>query len=259
MISDTRIAQWLAALDERHGRAFRRDELLKAIRALSARYVERRATLATRSPLDSAGKRAAFASFYAPLHFLTAREIVKALPTRPLDTIVDLGCGTGVAGAGWAASLATPPALNGIDKLGWAVEETNWNWRALGLQGRAKRDDLVLAAERLLSRRNERALASMGVVLGWSVNELDDAARRRLLPVVLELANRGAAVLLIEPIGGRATPWFDAWADSFTRAGGRTDKWRFDIALPPSLAELDRDAGFQREGLAARTIAIGRT
>jgi hypothetical protein len=43
-------------------RALSMPELTRAIRALSARYVESRAQLPDRSPLDSAGKRAAFAT-----------------------------------------------------------------------------------------------------------------------------------------------------------------------------------------------------
>ena len=121
---------WIDALVERHTASLTRPELLKAIRALSARYVERRHDLPGRSPLDSAGKRAAFASFYAPLHFFTTQLIVRELPARrPIATIVDLGCGTGVASAAWARSLANPPALSGVDRHPWAVEEARWTWR----------------------------------------------------------------------------------------------------------------------------------
>ena len=77
--------RFIAALLDRHAAPLRRSEFLKAIRALSARYVERRATLADRSPLDSAGKRAAFAAYYAPLHYLTVGHILDALGSRALD------------------------------------------------------------------------------------------------------------------------------------------------------------------------------
>ena len=51
-----------------------------------------------------AGKRAAFALFYAPLHFMAVTAVVQALgaDAPPPASIVDLGCGTGVAGAAWA-------------------------------------------------------------------------------------------------------------------------------------------------------------
>src|SRR5512140_214757 len=102
-----------------------RPEFLKAIRALSARYVERRGALPDRSAIDSAGKRAAFAGFYAPLHFLTTRHVIAALggPPAGVASIVDAGCGTGVAGAAWALACTEPPALTGIDLSGWALDE----------------------------------------------------------------------------------------------------------------------------------------
>src|SRR5262245_11508427 len=103
----TELDSWLDALIARHTADLAPPQFFKAIRALSARYVESRGQLPDRSPIDSAGKRAAFAAFYAPLHFFTAREIVRALAAdmpelRALQTVVDLGCGTGVTSAAWA-------------------------------------------------------------------------------------------------------------------------------------------------------------
>jgi methylase of polypeptide subunit release factors len=157
------IDEWVAALQTRHRASLTTPEFLKAVRALSARYVERRSELASRSPLDSAGKRAAFAAFYAPLHFLTVREIVRALAATQVARIVDLGCGTGAASAAWARDdEAKPPddavlgagrrvLLSGIDSNAWAVDECRWNWRQLGARGDVRRGDLVRAAESLHS------------------------------------------------------------------------------------------------------------
>src|SRR4051794_34952504 len=64
-----RVSTWLDALDQRHLADLTSSEVARALRALSSCYVERRARLATGGALDSAGKRAAFALFYAPLHF----------------------------------------------------------------------------------------------------------------------------------------------------------------------------------------------
>src|SRR3954466_16379118 len=68
-------ADWLAALEARHLADLRVQEVTRALRALSAAYVERRHAgphrAGVRGRLDSAGKRAAFPLFYAPLHFLT--------------------------------------------------------------------------------------------------------------------------------------------------------------------------------------------
>src|SRR5918996_5833297 len=103
--------EWLNALEERHLADLRVPEVTRALRALSSAYVERRHTIGRGGALESAGKRAAFALVYAPLHFLTVRHIVRNLPahTPAPQTIVDLGCGTGAAGAAWAIEAGTAP------------------------------------------------------------------------------------------------------------------------------------------------------
>lgn len=245
---------WLEALIARHTSTLTRSEFLKAVRALSARYVERRSELARRPPADSPGKRAAFAAFFAPLHLLTAREIARALGPSPAATrIVDLGCGTGVASAGWALASERRPAIVGVDRQAWALTEAAWNWRILGLAGRSQRDDLNHAAQLLA----ERAVGvETLVVAGWSVNELDADARRALLPVLLALADRGCSVLVIEPLARAAVPWWDEWARTSRTRGGQAHEWKFDATLPPALAALSTEAGFRRETLGARTLWI---
>ena len=95
---------WLAALQTRHLQSLTRSELTRALRALSSCYVERRDRLTSGGALDGAGKRAAFALFYAPLHFLTITRIVQALDVRSqrLESLLNLGCGTGAGGGAWA-------------------------------------------------------------------------------------------------------------------------------------------------------------
>ena len=77
-------------------------EVRHGLQALSSLYVERRERMAGGAALDGAGKRAAFALYYGPMHFLLVREIVRALALRAPRRILDLGCGTGTAGAAWA-------------------------------------------------------------------------------------------------------------------------------------------------------------
>jgi Methyltransferase small domain len=252
--------EWIAALIERHTASLTRPEFLKSIRALSARYVERRSTLDERSALDSAGKRAAFAAFYAPLHFLTMREIVRQLgvtagtPVKTIDTIVDLGCGTGVTGAALALAYPQPPRLDGVDLHPWAVDEARWTWRTLGLSGSARRGPLEqrlagLAASRAAPHRT-------AIVCGWSLNELPTPKRTLAIDALLVMASRGAAVLVVEPVARRLVPWWDAFATRAVAAGGRSDEWRFPPALPPALADLDEAAGFDREALSARSVSF---
>ncbi len=239
---------WIAALQTRHRGAFTNSEFLKAVRALSARYVERRHELPDRSPLDSAAKRAAFAAFYGPLHFLTVANIIPAVGAAVADipSIADLGCGTGVASAAWATAGPVHARITGADTHAWAVDEAEWTWRTLGLDGRARRCDLLRA-------RWDDAGA---VVLGWSANELDRQSRATLLPRLLDASAKGAHVLIVEPIGRRVTPWWPDWSSAITARGGRDDDWRFADALPPMLAELNDAAGFRREELTARSLYL---
>jgi hypothetical protein len=70
------------------------------------------------------------------------------------------------------------------------------------------------------------------------------------------LALKGTRILVIEPIAARLVPWWAGWADRCVERGARADDWRFTEPLPASLAALDRDAGFNRDGLTARSVAF---
>jgi SAM-dependent methyltransferase len=249
---------WLRALIDRHTSAYSRPEFLKAVRALSSRYVEDRARLGTRSPLDSAGKRAAFAGFYAPLHFLAVRAIVAALPAAPgLSRLLDLGCGTGVAGIAWATTVGVPAAITGIDHSAWALDEMRWNCHGLGLPCRTQRGSFVDALERDFAPGRRAPLDTTGIVCAWSVNELTSDERNRVRASLFAAHARGASVLIIEPMATSAVPWWDTWRAPVLAAGGRADEWRFEPDLPAELAELDEAAGFRRDHLTARSFWLG--
>src|SRR5438876_11986998 len=104
---------WLAALEAKHLSDLTFAEVSRSLRALSATYVEHRRKLAEGAALSGRGKRAAFALFYGPLHYLIVAHIVRLLPnaTRRVSTLIDLGCGTGAAGAAWASALPAPPRI----------------------------------------------------------------------------------------------------------------------------------------------------
>ena len=240
---------WLAALDERHLADFRPAEVGRALRALSSCYVERRSRLAEGGALETAGKRAAFGLFYAPLHFLTADRVVNALPSpAPLTEVLDLGCGTGAAGAAWALQCAAG-RITGFDRHPWAVAEANWTYRVLGLQGRAHRQDL--------SRVRLEPAPGLGILAAYTINELPDDLRSAWLTRLLDARASGATVLVIEPIARRMVPWWRGWEDRFVAAGGRSDEWRFDIRLPRRQRELARSGGLNPRELRARSLFAG--
>ncbi len=244
------VEAWYAALEARHLATLTFPEVRRALQALSSLYVERRDRLVPGRALEGAGKRAAFAMFYGPLHFLIVREIVCALHAvdAPLLRVVDLGCGTGAAGAAWALEAGRRPAVSGIDASGWAVGEAEWNLRTLGLTATVRRGDLVGAGI---------GSAGEGIVAAYAVNELDGPPRDELLRRLLAAHGRGSRVLVVEPIARRPVPFWPAWVDAFRTAGGRADSWRFPAVLPERMKLLDKAAGLDHRELTARSLWLG--
>lgn len=252
-------AAWLAALEHRHLANLTRQEFTRAVRALSARYVERRNQLPDRSPLDSAGKRAAFALFYAPLHFLTTQLAIGRCHARTdLTTIVDLGCGTGVCGAAWGLMHETPPSITGVDANAWAVDEARWNWRTMGLRGQAVRGDLLATARGLL-RRPAAELATTGLIAGWSINELAKDDRSALLDTFDQLLDRGATMVILEPLARGVAPWWDEWATRLSARGVEAGDVKADVNLPAPIDSFSDAAGFRKKELGVRAMTSVRT
>jgi SAM-dependent methyltransferase len=236
---------WTEALAKRHLAHLSFPEVRRALQALSSLYVQRRGRLGSGAAFDGAGKRAAYALFYGPLHFIAVREAVGRLGAhRPAPKrILDLGCGTGAAGAAWATAAGGKMMVEGVDRSAWAVEEARFTLASLGVAGTATR-----------GRAEEARLPPPGsaVVAAYAVNEMDDADRDRLLPRLL--AAEGVALLVVEPIARRSAPWWEAWAAAFAGAGGRADEWRFRVALPEIVTRLDRAAGLDHREVTCRSL-----
>jgi hypothetical protein len=135
-----------------------------------------------------------------------------------------------------------------VDVSGWAVAETRWTLRQLGIRGGCTRGDAVSPGP-AAGRRT-------GLIAAFTANELEDSARERLLERVLAAAAAGAAVLIVEPISRRVSPWWPAWRKAFSAAGGREDEWRLRPRLPPSLALLAKAAGLDARELTGRSLSV---
>ncbi len=240
---------WIDEIQERYGRTLTFPEIRKGVVALSRIYVEERRRIDGGAAFDGAGKRAAFACFYGPLHFLLIREIVSALGAErePPRRILDLGCGLAVAAAAWATLCEPPPQVAGFEKSSWAADEARWLLARLRLRGRIHQKPLQEAPP---------AGRGDGIVAAYTVNELDSTGRSKLLDRLLAAARRGASVLVVEPLARRTSPWWPEWQERFVGASGRADEWRFAVPLPPSLALLDRASGLDHRELTGRSLYL---
>ena len=244
---DHTFARWIAALEAKHLAQLTFPEVSRALRALSSTYVERREKLAEGAALSGAGKRAAFALFYGPLHHLLIAHIVENLPGATVGnhTIVDLGCGTGASGAAWAAACEPRPKLIACDRHPWAVGEAAATYRAFGIPATVRQGDIATAP---LPR------SPISMLAAFTMNELADPARDALMAQLLERAARGDRVLIVEPLAGFVARWWNRWRDAFEKAGGRADEWRLRTELPPIVAKLDRAAGLNHREITGRSL-----
>jgi Methyltransferase domain len=240
---------WIGELHDHYRRTLTFPEIRKGVVALSRIYVEKRGSLERGAVFDGAAKRAAFACFYSPLHFLTVREVVQGLGAQesPPSKILDLGCGLAVAGAAWATACSGKPAVIGFEKNPWAVEQARSVLKRLGVRGRVHRKSLETAP---MPGPGEALVAA------FAVNELDVEERNRLLRRLLQASERGASILVVEPIARRPNPWWSEWSERFRARSGRDDSWRFTVVLPEPLQALDRASGLDHRELTARSLFV---
>jgi Methyltransferase domain len=247
--SDDRFAHWIAALEAKHLAELTFREVSRSLRALSSTYVERRQKLAEGAALSGVGKRAAFALFYGPLHYLLIRHIVEHLPgAASVETLVDLGCGTGASGAAWAAACARPPRLVGIDRHPWAIGEAAATYRAFGIPATLRQGDIATVT---------LPKAPVAILAAFTMNELGDSERDALLARLVQRGAQGDRVLVVEPLAGFVARWWNRWRETFEGARGRADEWRLRTELPPIVAKLDRAAGLNHREITGRSLWLG--
>jgi hypothetical protein len=241
---------WLEGAVGRYMPLLQFAEIRKGALALSSLYVERRRAgeIAARA-VRGRGKRAAFATYFAPLHFLTIHHALRALDLAgagPVRRVLDLGCGSGATGAAVASAQPEPPPLVALDASGWALGETHATCAAFGLRCRKRRGRLPGAFPRVG--------AGDVVALGWVVNELDEEARGGLLVRLHGALESGASLLLAEPLSERPSPWWKEWCESLAAGGVTPEIFRSEIERPAWIESLDRATRLDHRTLGARLL-----
>jgi hypothetical protein len=242
----------MARLEARHLANLQFPEVSRALRALSSAYVERRHTaIAGGRVLDGAGKRAAFALYYGPLHFLSAEQVLSELVRDQLEAlagrpVIDLGCGTGSVGAAAAAVIGSKVVL-GIDTHPWAMDEARDTYAAFGLSSSVTRG----SASRMRRPRHPSL-----VVAGYVANEMPDTERHLLRDALTDAVRHGSRVLILEPLSKSAAPWWPQWVAHFSPMGGRADEWRLALSPPPLARRLGDAAGLTSTQANVRSLWV---
>ena len=165
----------------------------------------------------------------------------------PPGCIVDLGCGTGAAGAAWALAAGSTATVTGIDRHPWALSEARWTYGQLGVKGRARLGDI----ERLPA-----GARGDSVIAAYTLNELSDTARHRVEQQLYDRAREGGHVLVLEPLARGVAPW---WRDAARRVealGGRADEWKLHVEVPPVVRLLGTAAGLDFRELRFQTLFL---
>jgi hypothetical protein len=240
--------RYLQALADRHLKDLKFSEITRALRALSAGYVEKREEGGLARALDGRGKRAAFGLYYGATHFLATSALVRDLDLgfregRP--AILDLGCGTGVCGAAWALGSTTPVRLIGADRSSFALHEARWTYQTLRLKGETSQS---------ISEVLESIRRPEGVVIGWTLNELDDEKRELIASRLQPWLSKGTRLLVIEPVSKRVAPWWEEWAARFPKDSCTTLEKRLRLDLPPKISLLAKSAGLGTDAMVVKVL-----
>ena len=247
--------RWVESNSERALEGLTFSEIRKGAQALSSLYLERRGDgrVAERS-VEGRGKRAAFASYYAPLHFLATAGVLQSIGAdflRGLARIHDLGCGTGAVGAAVAAFAPEPVEVCAIDRSGWALGEARRSYQAFGVRARTRRGVLPRDLPRKSGPEDLFAL-------GWFANELAAEQREALFVALLRHVESGARLLLLEPLAGGVSPWWSECVATFEPVGARVGREKWQIDRPSWIAQLDRASLLDHRSVGARYLVAGQ-
>ena len=239
---------WIDSIFDRWLGELTHKEIARALKVLTYDYVQRRDRLRGKA-LSGRGKQAAFALYYGVRHFVIVRETLIALkiPEDVPKQIVDLGCGTGVAGAAWSLHCGGEQTILGVEFDPNILREAEFTYKYLKLRGHPIHCHLS---------KYRWPEPSICVIASFILNELNERDREHLWHNLKKQVKGGSRVLILEPLATRITPWWRDWIERVKTIGGRADEWHFDVELPERVHLLGKSAGLRPNRLGARVLWI---
>ena len=151
-------------------------------------------------------------------------------------------------GASVATCLGTG-RVQGLDVHPWAIGEARATYARFGLDAAVTRRSVAR-----FRAPNRPAF----IVAGYVANELPEADRAALLETLIAAVRHGSEILIIEPLSGRAAPWWPTWSAAFAACGGRADGWTLELDPPLLTRRLGLAAGLTPTTAKVRTIYTSR-
>jgi len=239
---------WINTIFDRWLSELTYKEIARGLKSLSDDYVKRRDRIRYKA-LAGRGKQAASVLYYGVRHFVIARETLVALggDENVPELIVDLGCGTGVAGAAWFLHCRGQQKVVGVELNPHIIREAEYTYKCLNITGKVIRCHLS---------KYRWPKPPLCVIAAFTINELNDGDRELLWSNLERQVKASSRVLIIEPLATRITPWWQEWVERVKALGGRTGEWHFDVELPEPVYRLGKSAGLQPDELGARVLWI---
>ena len=196
-----------------------------------------------------AGKRAAFALFYGPLHYLLIRESsVRCRARSRVRPLIDLGCGTARPAPRGRAACRSPAARSSdsIDTRGRSARRA------------ADVSSVRTGGAHAPTRCRDARAAEVARTAAGGVHAERAARRvaRRAAAASVRSRGGGDRVLIVEPLARGVAPWWNRWQESGRLARRPRRRWRFRVELPAIVTKLDRAAGLNHRELTAAAVHL---
>lgn len=243
---------WWAKLEAIHNESragLTRRAWHQAIQAASRNYTSQRQRL-SQSVAPSPAIQLAQHGYYGVMHALIVQAIAAYFHIQqwPFQRLIDIGCNTGVAGLTLCAQLPTITSYIGLEPQRWAAKKAKQFQLACAIPGK------IFSGTGLTWQPQKGDL----ILLSFVLNEMTESQRKVLHSKLLHHLEKGAGILIIEPIARHITPWWDSWLQSFlpwSYSQANLQK-AWPVQTPQMWFESHHGAGFHHQRWKARSLWI---